>query len=161
MAGARLLIPSIIILAVLASGAASARDAIDDEEAIFAAVLREVVDEMLDESLLVAGGVACLGIDPGHAPQSVPKEFLEAFGERPVRRGAECEKRPDGAVELATDRPAILITAGPIDRVEEDEAWVTVRYYRTALLSAQRVYRVVEERSGWVCLGQIIQMAPA
>ncbi len=53
------------------------------------------------------------------------------------------------------------VGAGPIDWVEEDEAWVTVRYYRTALLSAQRVYRVVEERSGWVCLGQIIQMAPA
>jgi hypothetical protein len=132
-----------------------------EEDEIFGAVLREVADRMVDESLRAAGGVACLSIDPGGAPQSVSKEFLEGFGSRPVRRGAECERRPDGAVELATDRPAILITAGPIDWVAEDEVWVSVEYFRTALESALRVYRVVREKSRWVCLGQIIQMAPA
>lgn len=160
MLGKGLLVPS-IILGLLGSGAAMAREATDEEDAVLGAVLREVVDKMVDKSLIVAGGVACLSVDPGGAPQSVPKEFLRGFGKRPVRRGAECERRPDGAVELATDRPAVLITAGPIEWVAGDEAWVTVRYYRTAVLSAQRVYRAVEERSGWVCLGQIIQMAPA
>ena len=133
----------------------------DEETAIFKEVLREVVDQMVDESLRMEGGVACLSIDPGLAPQSVGKEFLEGFGDRPVRRGAECEERPEGAVELATDRPALLVTAGPIEWVSEDERWVRVRYFRTALLSAERLYRVVKERSTWVCLGQIIHMAPA
>ena len=162
MPGIRLLIlPVILGLGALGSGVAQAREPVDQEDAILGAVLREVVDSMVDESLVVAGGVACLSIDPGGAPQSVSRELLRGFGKRPVRRGAECEQRPDGAVELATDRPAILITAGPIEWVADDEAWVTVRYFRTAVLSAQRLYRVVEERSGWVCLGQIIHMSPA
>jgi len=42
-----------------------------------------------------------------------------------------------------------------------DEAWVTVRYFRTAVLSAQRLYRAVKDESGWVSLGQIVRMAPA
>jgi hypothetical protein len=143
------------------ANASSSPHADSEEDAIFRAVFREVADRMVDDSLRAAGGVACLSIDPGGAPQSVSKEFLEGFGSRPVRRGAECERRPDGAVELATDRPAILITAGPIDWVAEDEAWVSVAYFRTTLESALRVYRVVREKSRWVCLGQIVQMAPA
>jgi hypothetical protein len=39
--------------------------------------------------------------------------------------------------------------------------WVSVAYFRTTLESALRVYRVVREKSRWVCLGQIVQMAPA
>jgi len=155
-----LLAMPIVLLSSLGA-AEDAREEPDEEAAIFAAVLREVVDQLVDESLIEAGGVACLSIDPGGAVQSVPKEFLEGFGSRPVRRGAECEPRPEGAVELTTDRPALLITAGPIEWISQDEVWVTVRYFRTALLSAQRLYRTVEEKSGWVCLGQIIHMAPA
>jgi hypothetical protein len=152
-----------ILLAILGPASSSvARDAIDEEDAVLAAVLSQVADELVDDSLRAAGGVACLNIDPGGAPQSVPREFLARLGRREVlRRGAECERRPDGAVEIATDHPAVLITAGPIDWVEDDEAWVTVRYFRTAILSAQRLYRVVREKSGWVSLGQIIHQAPA
>lgn len=147
---------------LVAAGASETRAAeLHEDDRILVAVLKKVVDQMVDESLVEAGGVACLSIDPGGAPQSVPEELLEDFGDRPVRRGGECEARSEGAVELATDRPAVLITAGPIEWVEDDEVWVTVRYYRTALLSAERVYRTVEERTGWVCLGQIVQMAPA
>ena len=47
-----------------------------EEDAIFRAVLREVADRMVDESLRAAGGVACLSIDPGGAPQSVSKEVV-------------------------------------------------------------------------------------
>ena len=151
----------VLALAFIVANASSSPHADSEEDAIFRAVFREVADRMVDDSLRAAGGVACLSIDPGGAPQSVSKEFLEGFGSRPVRRGAECERRPDGAVELATDRPAILITAGPIDWVAEDEAWVSVAYFRTTLESALRVYRVVREKSRWVCLGQIVQMAPA
>jgi len=55
----------------------------------------------------------------------------------------------------------VLALVAPIDLVAEDDAWVSVEYFRTALESALRVYRVVRDESGWVCLGQIIQMAPA
>ncbi len=152
----------LLLLLVLAGPGGSARSADLEEDAVLAAVLSQVADQMMDESLRAEGGVACLSIDPGGAPQSVSLEFLEGLDRRQfLRRGAECEERPDGAVELATERPAVLITAGPIEWVAEDDAWVTVRYFRTNLLSAQRLYRAVREKSGWVSLGQVIQMSPA
>jgi hypothetical protein len=145
-------------VALVVSLAAGATPALaQEEDAVLAAVLRQVAQVMVDE-----GGVACLSIDPGGAPQSIGRDLVESFADLPfVRRGAECEGRENGAVELATDRPAVLITAGPIEWVEDDEAWVTVRYFRTAVHSATRVYRAVREETGWVCLGQIVRMAPA
>lgn len=158
---ARKVTPPLLLLLVLAVPGMSAESLDREEDAVLAAVLSQVADQMIDESLRAEGAVACLSIDPGGAPQSVSPEFLEKLDPRPfLRRGAECEERPDGAVELATDRPAVLITAGPIEWVAEDDAWVTVRYFRTSLLSAQRQYRAVRERSGWVSLGQVIQMSP-
>ncbi len=143
------------LVLLVAAGAAPAFA--QEEDAVLVAVLHQVAEAMVEE-----GGVACLAIDPGGAPQSVDPELLASFADLPfVRRGAECEKRESGAVELATDRPAVLITAGPIEWVTDDEAWVTVRYFRTAILSAERLYRAVREESGWVSLGQIVRMAPA
>jgi hypothetical protein len=148
---------AVVFLVVAGAASVSAQE----DDAVLAAVLGQVTEEMMDESLRAEGGVACLSIDPGGAPQSVEPEFLERFADVPfVRRGAECEERPDGAVEIATDRPAVLITAGPIEWVSEDEAWVTVRYFRTAFLSAQRLYRAVREEAGWVSLGPIIRGTP-
>jgi hypothetical protein len=147
----RQLVP-LALLAVVAAPAVA-----QDGDAVLVAVLHQVAEEMVERD-----GVACLSIDPGGAPQSIGGDLLESFEELPfVRRGAECEERPEGAVEIATDRPAVLITAGPIEWVEDDEAWVTVRYFRTVILSAERLYRAVREKSGWVSLGQIVRMAPA
>jgi hypothetical protein len=52
------------------------------------------------------------------------------------------------------------VTAGPIDWVAEDEAWVTVAYFRTGSESAIRRYRVVREQTGWASLGPIILDGP-
>ena len=147
----------VLLVAAAVAPAQSAPAPGHESDAVLVAVLRQVAQAMVEK-----GGVACLAVDPGGAPQSVEPELLESFADLPfVRRGAECEARPDGAVELVTDRPAVLVTAGPIEWVEDDEAWVTVRYFRTAVLSAERLYRVVREKSGWVSLGQIVRMAPA
>jgi hypothetical protein len=78
-----------------------------------------------------------------------------------VRRAAECDPRPEGAVEATTLRPAIIVTAGPIDWVAADEAWVAVSYFASARRSAHRLYRVVREREGWVSLGPILTDGPA
>jgi hypothetical protein len=145
-----------VLLVLLLAGVAAPTFA-QEEDRVLIAVLHQVAEAMVEE-----GEVACLAIDSGGAPQSIDTELLESFADLPfARRGAECEERESGAVELATDRPAVLITAGPIEWAEDDEAWVTVRYFRTAILSAERLYRAVREETGWVCLGQIVKMAPA
>jgi hypothetical protein len=154
--------PPFLLPCVLLAAVSAAPTWTHEDDRVLVAVLRHLADVMVDESLRSEGGVACLAVDPGGAPQSIERELLRSFADMPfVRRGAECEERPEGAVERATGRPAILITAGPIEWVKPDEAWVTVRYYRTAVLSALRLYRVVREESGWVTLGQVIRQSPA
>jgi hypothetical protein len=138
------------------AASASGRD-----DAILAAALRQQVEEHLDASARREGLVVCLGIDPGGAPQSPSREFMARLPDEPVvRRLAECDPRPDGAVEAMTLRPAIIVTAGPIEWVAADEAWVTVTYFRSRHRSATRKYRVVRERTGWVSLGPILLDGP-
>lgn len=147
-------------LCCLATPAVAAERA-EQESGVLEATLRQQIDEHLDPAARARGTVICLGIDPGRAPQSPSREFMARFrGEAAARRLAECDPRPTGAVEAMTLRPAILVTAGPIDWVAEDEAWVTVTYFRTRSESAIRRYRVVHERSGWASLGPIILDGP-
>jgi hypothetical protein len=145
---------------VLLASSIDAQDLVR-ERAVFTAALRQQVDEHLDATARVRGTVVCVGINPGAAPQSPSREFMAGLG-RPnvLRRLTECEPRPRGAVESTTLRPAVVVTVGPIDWRADDEAWVTVTYFRTRSQSAVRRYRVVHEDSGWVSLGQIILAAP-
>jgi hypothetical protein len=131
------------------------------ESAVFAAAARQQIDEHLDEAARARGTVICVGINPGEAPQSPSREFMSRLGrDKVVRRLSECEPRPKGAVEATTSRPAVIVTVGPIEWRADDEAWVTVTYFRTKTQSAIRRYRVVHEDTGWVSLGQIILDAP-
>ncbi len=130
-------------------------------EAVLEAALRQQLKVWLDATARANGTVVCLAIDPGGAPQSVDREYLSRFLAEPaVRRAAECEARTKGAVERQTLKPAVLITAGPVEWIAEDEAWVTLTYFKTRLESGIRTYRVVRERDGWVSLGQIIRQSP-
>jgi hypothetical protein len=131
------------------------------ESAVFAAAVRQQVGEHLDATARARGTVVCVGINPGEAPQSPSREFMAGLGRaRVLRRLSECEPRPAGAVESTTARPAVIVTVGPIEWQADDEAWVTVTYFRTRRQSAIRRYRVVREDSGWVSLGQVILDAP-
>ena len=131
-------------------------------DAVFEAALRGVAKEFVTEEVGAIGAVACLQIDPGGAPQSISKEFMARFKSLSfMRRGAECEARPKGAVERASQAPAFIITAGPIEWASGDEAHVRVTYFRSDAQSGTRLYRVIREASGWVSLGQIIKMSPA
>jgi hypothetical protein len=145
----------------VAAGPAGIADERAREAAVLEAAFRQQIGEHLDESARSLGTVLCLAIDPGGAPQSPSREFMKRLSAEPaLRRAAECDPRPSGAVEATTLRPAIIVTAGPIEWVREDEAWVEVAYFRSARRSAHRRYRVVLEREGWVSLGPIIVDTP-
>ena len=131
------------------------------EAAVLVAAFRQQIQEHLDPTERARRCVLCLAIDPGGAPQSPSRELMTRLASEPsVRRAAECDARPEGAVEATTRRPAIIVTAGPIEWVAEDEAWVAVSYFRSARQSALRRYRVVREREGWVSLGPILLDGP-
>ena len=133
----------------------------DRETAVFAAAVRQQVDEHLDATARARNTVVCVGINPGDAPQSPSREFMAGLGRgNLLRRLTECEPRPRGAVESTTLRPAVIVTVGPIEWRGDDEAWVTINYFRTRTQSAVRRYRIVHEDSGWVSLGQVILDAP-
>jgi hypothetical protein len=145
---------------VTAPSAAPAAD-LARETAVLVAVVRQQVREHLDAAERARGTVLCIAIDPGGAAQSPGEDFMARLAEEPsVRRAAGCDARPRGAVEAMTLRPAIIVTAGPIEWMADDEAWVAVAYFRSATYSAQRRYRVVREREGWVSLGPILLDGP-
>jgi hypothetical protein len=124
-------------------------------------VFRQQIQEHLDATEKARRTVLCLAVDPGGAAQSPSREFMARLtGEPSLRRAAECDPRPEGAVEATTRRPAIIVTAGPIEWVAEDEAWVVVTCFRSASSSWRRRYRVVREREGWVSLGPILLDGP-
>ena len=149
-----------LVLAALA-GVGSGTEDRERETAVFVAVFRQQIQEHFDATEKARRTVLCLAIDPGGAAQSPSREFMARLtGEPSVRRAAECDPRPEGAVEATTRRPAIIVTAGPIEWVGEDEAWVVVSYFRSATQSARRRYRVVHERDGWVSLGPILLDGP-
>lgn len=150
------------VLACLAARPAAGADEREKETAVFVAVFQQQVREHLDATEKARRTVVCLAIDPGGAPQSPSRELMARMaGEPSVRKAAECDARPEGAVEATTRRPAVIVTAGPIEWVADDEAWVWVSYYRSASASARRRYRVVREREGWVSLGPILLDGPA
>ncbi len=129
--------------------------------AVLEAVFRQQIAEHLDATDRARGTIVCFGIEAGSATQSPDRDFMARFAsEKSVRPFAACERRPEGAVERTTAAPAVIVTAGPIEWIAADEAWVAVRYYRTRLVSAVRRYRVVREKSGWVSLGPIIKDGP-
>ena len=129
---------------------------------VLEAVFRQQVEDLLDADARSRGIVLCLAVDPGGAPQSVSREFLARFrGEASVRRAAECEARPEGAVTLGHVHPAVIVTAGPIEWIAADEAWVTVSCFHSRANSRRGPYRVVREPTGWISLGPIIKQSPS
>lgn len=132
------------------------------EKDILEAVFQQQVAELLDPIARAQGVVLCLEADPGGAPQSVGKDMLERLkGEASIRRAAACEVGSGRAWEIATGRPAILVTAGPIEPVKTDEVWVTVTQRWSRAHSYRREYRVVREPARWISLGPIFRGSPA
>lgn len=112
------------VLCVFEPGQVGAADPAK-EAAVFEAAFRQQIGEHLDATARARGTVVCIAIDPGGAAQSPSREFMaRPAGERSLRRAAECDARPAGAVEAMTLRPAIIVTAGPIEWIADDEAWV-------------------------------------
>jgi hypothetical protein len=151
---------SIAVGCLLAAWSAGADD-LAREAAVFTAAIRQQLQEHLDDETRARGTVVCVGVNPGDAPQSPSREFMAGLGnDKALRKLSECDPRPRGAVESATSRPAVIVTVGPIDWRAEDEAWVTVTYFRSRSRSGVRRYRVVHEPSGWVSLGPILLDGP-
>jgi hypothetical protein len=146
-------------VAVLLLGAKAAEK---ESEAVVQATLQGVAADFLTEDAQALGTVACVEVRLGEEPEAVPSELPEGATEiSGIRRAAECQADPDGAYERSTHAPAFIITVGPIQWESGDEAHVHVQYFRSQKYTGSRVYRVVREASGWVSLGQIIQMSPA
>jgi len=158
----RELVFGVLLAPLLVLAAVPPRRGQASEEAVFEAVLREQIEEYLDGSARRAGTVICLAVNQGTGPQSARPQLMKRFAsDRAVRPAAACDPRPEGAIEGMTRMPAVVLTAGPIDWVAEDEAWVSATYFRSARSSASRRYRVVRQSGGWVSLGPILLDGPA
>jgi hypothetical protein len=132
-----------------------------DVDEVRLAAFRQQVTFWLDEHSRGSKTVVCLAVEEGGVRRSVTKEYLKRFPAEPaVRTGDDCDESASGAVERGTGRPAVLVAAGDVAWKSRDEAWVTIRHYRSAIISGVRTQRVVREETGWVCLGQVIKDMP-
>jgi hypothetical protein len=143
-----------------ASGAAAASNRTMDDVA--EAVFRQQMSLWVEGNAGDSQTVLCLAIERDNVPEGVSREFLQRFKTQgTLRSRGECDARKEGAIEPTTGRPAILVTVGAMKWLSADEAEVTVHHFRSQRISGTRSYRVVRERSRWICLGQVIEMAPA
>jgi hypothetical protein len=102
----------------------------------------------------------CLAVDPGGAPQSPDKEFMARFSAQPdVLPLAYCEVRDGAAVEARSGARAVILTAGPVEWIARDEAWVTFTFFRDRRHELTNVYRVVRQQQRWISLGPILKMS--
>lgn len=152
---------ALVALAASPSGASvtGAGQTMDD---IAEAVVRQQLETWAGKGPSSHRVVVCLAAEQAGRTVSVTPQFLQRFKADPyVRSAAECEVTPTGSVERATRRPAVILTLGPMEWVAGDEVRVKLRHYRTRLVSGTRTYRVVRERSRWICLGPVILLSPA
>jgi hypothetical protein len=151
-----------MVIFVLAQEAATASATPLPEQPVLVAAVRGVTAQLLTEEVRQTGAVACVLVDADGVPEPPNDGFLKEFAKQPfVLSGAACESSPEGVVESASGAPAFLITVGPAEWVAADERHVHVVFRRQGSYSHRRLYRVVREPSGWVSLGQIIEMSPA
>ena len=152
------------VLAVLGCAASAAPQPASDRggDDVIEAAFRQQASYWLNEDARKQRTVVCLAIEKDGVPESVDAEYMRRFRALPeLRRAAECEARPRGAVERETGRPAVILAVGELRWIAPDEAWVSVRHFRSQLSSGVRTYRVVREQSRWICLGPILKLSPA
>jgi hypothetical protein len=150
------------VLIALAQAAATMSATPSPDERVLVAAVRGVASQLLTEEARQDGAVACILLNHDGAPEPPHQGFLREFAKQPfVLSGAACESGPEGVVESGSGAPAFLITVGPVEWVASDERHVHVVFRRRGSHTHRRLYRVVREPSGWVSLGQIIEMSPA
>ena len=133
-----------------------------DVLAVREAALREQVAYWLGDHARESGVVICLAVQDGKGWRGLDGSFLDVSRDRlAVRPAEQCDAAPGGAVERATSKAALILRAGTVTWVSKAEAVVEVEYFRNAGASGRRRCRVVREEDGWVCLGQVIDIAPA
>ncbi len=122
------------------------------------AAFRQQLSYWLSGGARSAGTVVCFAVD--EAVLQLHPGILARFPDTAARDGRECEARADGAIERATGHPAVLVTVLQVDWIARDEAWVTIRHYRSQHSSGSQPYRVVREGAQWVSLGPIVEALP-
>lgn len=144
------------------AGALRAGSAPADIDDIRLVVFRQQVAFWLGGHARESSTVVCLSVEERGARRSVTREYLKHFvGEAAVRVQDDCEERASGAVERRTGRPAVLVSVGRVSWQSADEAWVETRHFRSGVISGVRTQRVVRDKAGWTCLGQVIKDGPA
>ena len=117
-----------VALAAPACRGATAPPARETERVVEAA-FRQQLSYWLSGDSRSTGTVVCFAVDQGLL--QLQRGNLARLADAAVRDGSECEARADGAIERSTGRPAVLVTALEVEWIASDEAWVTIRHYRS------------------------------
>jgi len=144
-----------IAVALAAGGCYGATAPAREPGVVVEAAFRQQLAYWLTGDARSVGTVVCFA-----AADSLQLRGTERLSDANARDGGECEARPGGAIERATGHPAVLVTALEIEWIAADEAWVTIRHYRSQHSTGSQPYRVVHDGTKWVSLGPIVKALP-
>jgi hypothetical protein len=150
--------PFLVAVALAAAACHGATAPPRDTERVVEAAFRQQLSYWLSGDARSAGTVVCFAVDQGLL--QLQRGNLARLTDAAVRDGSECEARADGAIERSTGHPAVLVTALEVEWIASDEAWVTIRHYRSEHSSGSQPYRVVREGERCVSLGPIVKALP-
>jgi hypothetical protein len=139
---------------LLAGSTASAQTASRDKDAVLEAVFREQISNFL--KVEDRDAIVCLEVIDGLKAQDPSDALLRRFVDNPnVRKASACTAHPKGAFETLTRKPAVVLTAGPIQWLSGTEAEVQARFFRSAVGHTRPTYRVLKDkdRDRWVSWG--------
>ena len=98
--------------------------------------------------------VICVGIADGATPRNPERQLMKRLAVDPsVQPASACVVDGDLAKEKSSGREAVILRAGSVEWLSDDEAHVEMSYYRSKITSSSMTIRVVKEPHGWIGLG--------
>jgi hypothetical protein len=154
MCGAARVALVLLAAASAAPGTACSSAAAAKQDAVLEAALAYEITQFLGQEALAV----CVQTSDGRQTHDPSPALLERLSRQASVHGASaCRVDGSGVTVKASLQPAILLSAGPIDWVAENEAQVQGRYFRNGLSLAHPTYRVVREGRRWACLGPVMR----
>jgi hypothetical protein len=150
--------PILIALAFSAGGCHRTTAPAREPGRVVEAAFRQQLSYWLTQDARRAGTVVCFSVDAGSL--QLQRGSVARLSDPSARDGGECEARAAGAIERSTGHPAVLVTALEVEWIAADEAWVTIRHYRSQHSNGSQSYRVIHEGADWVSLGPILKALP-
>ena len=143
------------VFLALAASPSALRESSAHQDVLVAAFRHQIAEIFATKAARFAEDpVICVGITDGATPRDPQGQLMKRLAVDPsVQPASDCIVDGDLAKEKSSGREAVILRAGFVKWLSDDEAHVEMSYYRSKLSSTTLTIRVVKEPHGWIGLG--------